>query len=195
MERIDKSVISYISNTTDFSDVDLRVEVHHGKKYLIAYVDVEKVDPNGPKYDPLYDEKLTERNLMRKRRNEGGLFIHNANASLSRRLNAVKKFFGDDVDYEIAFLPKNYKYLDDIEEIIRKELKKINQDYDVKFSWDSDYPSPRVTIYSGSRVNYEDINLKYGNANKFISYIDEKLGGKIKLNEYSWGVSSGKKQS
>ena len=195
MNRLDKSIISYISNTTDFSDVDLRIEEHHGKKYLVAYVDVEKVDPNNPKYDPVYDEKLSERNLAKQRRAQaqGGFVIHNPNASLNRRLNDVKKFFGEDVNYEIAYLPKNYDYLDDLELVIRDAVKKINQDYDISFAWDSDYPSIKLTIYTGSKTNFDEIQKKYETSKNFMEYLDGKLNGKLKVSDYRWSISTGKK--
>ncbi len=58
MNKFDKSLIAYISSTTDFADIDITVEEHHGRKYLIARVDVEKIDENSPKYDQSYAEKL-----------------------------------------------------------------------------------------------------------------------------------------
>jgi len=151
MTRKDKSVISYISTMTDFSDVDLRVEEHHGKKFLVAYVDVTKIDPAHPNYDKEYQEKITG-DKFRENHPIPGLI--SSKASITNRLTDVKKFFGEEnTDYVPAFLPKNHKHLDDIEKEIDAATKKIDPKIDVRIEWDSDFPKPILKFYAKGSVS------------------------------------------
>ena len=189
MTKFDKTLVSYISTTTDFADIDLTVEEHHGSKYLIAHVDVEKIDENSPKYDQSYAEKL-----FRKRKPNQPTFITPMN-SLEKRLVDARKFFGE-LEYKTAFLPKNYESLDGIEKKIQDAVKEINPEFDAKMSWDSDYPKPVLSIYLGDSKNYDIwLKPKYGNStNNFINDIEKKIGNNISLNQYKWRVTSGKKK-
>lgn len=189
MNKFDKSLIAYISSTTDFADIDMTVEEHHGRKYLIARVDVEKIDENSPKYDQSYAEKL-----VRKRKPNQPVFITPMNV-LEKRLGEAGKFFGE-LEYKTAFLPKNYEFLDDIEKKIQDAVKEINPEFDAGMSWDSDYPKPVLTIYLGSSKNYNEFyKVKYGfGGENFLEDIEKKVGDNISLRQYQWRISSSKKK-
>jgi hypothetical protein len=189
MNKFDKTIISYISTTTDFADIDISVEEHHGRKYLIARVDVEKIDENSPKYDESYAEKL-----VRKRRPNQPAFITPMNA-LEKRLVDAGKFFGE-LEYKTAFLPKNYEFLDDIEKKVQEAVKEINPEFDAGMSWDSDYPKPVLTIYLGSSKNYNEFyKANYGlGGENFLEVIEKKVGDNISLRQYQWRISSIKKK-
>ena len=189
MTKFDKTLISYISTTTDFADIDISVEEHHGRKYLIARVDVEKIDENSPKYDQSYAEKL-----VRKRKINQPTFITPMN-SLEKRLGDASKFFGE-LKYMTAFLPKNYESLDGIEKKVQDSVKEINPEFDAEFSWDSDYPKPVLSIYLGGSKNYDEwYKPKYGHSSsKFIGDIEKKIGDNISLNQYKWRILNGKKK-
>jgi hypothetical protein len=188
MNKFDKSVISFISSTTDFSDVDLRVEEHHGDKYMIVYVDVPKVDNNSPQYDEQYDDKVTE-SKRRKSHPIPGLI--SSTSAINTRLTQAKKFFGEEsIKYIPAFLPKNHKYLKDNEKEIDDAAKKIDPRIDAVVGWDSDYPKPTLTFYCNGMSNYSDIKKKYFTGGKFAEVIQELLGDKIKLSSYAWSISS-----
>ena len=189
MTKFDKTLVSYISSTGDFADIDLQVEEHHGSKYLIARVDVEKIDENSPNYDPSYAEKL-----IRKRNPNHPVFITPMN-SLEKRLVDAKKFFGE-LDYKTAFLPKNYKFLDDIEKKVQDAVKEINPEFEAGMSWDSDYPKPILTIYLGSHEKYAGwYKGKYGlGGEDFLEEIEKMIGNNISLRQYKWRISSSKKK-
>jgi len=190
MTKFDKTLISYISTMTDFADIDISVEEHHGSKYLIARVDVEKIDENSPKYDESYAEKL-----VRKRRPNQPVFITPMNA-LEKRLVNAGKFFGE-LEYKTAFLPKNYESLDGIEKKVQDAVKEINPEFDAEFSWDSDYPKPVLSIYLGGSKNYEGwYKPKYGlGGETFLEDIEKKIGDNISLNQYKWRIVNGKKKA
>ena len=189
MNKFDKSLIAYISSTTDFADIDITVEEHHGRKYLIARVDVEKIDENSPNYDQSYAEKL-----VRKRRPNQPVFITPMNA-LEKRLGDAGKFFGE-LEYKTAFLPKNYEFLDDIEKKVQDAVKEINPEFDAGFSWDSDYPKPVLTIYLGSYEKYAGwYKGKYGlGGEDFLEEIEKMIDNSIALRHYTWRISSSKKK-
>jgi hypothetical protein len=188
MTKFDKTLISYISTTTDFADIDISVEEHHGSKYLIARVDVEKIDENSPKYDQSYAEKL-----IRKRKPNQPAFITPMNA-LEKRLVDAEKFFGE-LEYKTAFLPKNHEFLDDIEKKVQEAVKEISPEFDAGISWDSDYPKPVLTIYLGGHKNYNQFyRAKYGlGGENFLEDIEKKVGDNISLRHYQWRISSSKK--
>ena len=190
MNKFDKSIISYISAMSDFADIDLAVEEHHGRKYLIARVDVEKIDENSPKYDQSYAEKL-----VRKRKINQPTFITLMN-SLEKRLVDASKFFGE-LEYKTAFLPKNYESLGGIEKKVQDAVKEINPEFDAEFSWDSDYPKPVLTIYLGGHKNYNEFyRAKYGlGGENFLEDIEKKVGDNISLRHYKWRISSSKKSA
>ena len=190
MTKFDKTLISYISTTTDFADIDISVEEHHGSKYLIARVDVEKIDENSPKYDQSYAEKL-----IRKRKPNQPIFITPMN-SLEKRLGDASKFFGE-LEYKTAFLPKNHEFLDDIEKKVQDTVKEINPEFDAEFSWDSDYPNPVLSIYLGGSKNHDEwYKPKYGHsASKFIEDIEKKIANNISINQYKWRIVNGKKKA
>jgi len=188
MNKFDKSVISFISSTTDFSDVDLRVEEHYGDKYMVVYVDVPKVDENSPQYDEQYADKITE-SKRRKSHPIPGLI--SSTSAINTRLTQAKKFFGEEsIKYIPAFLPKNHKYLKDNEKEIDDAVKKIDPRIDAVVGWDSDYPKPTLTLYCNGMSNYSDIKKKYFTGGEFAEVIQELLGDKIKLSSYAWSISS-----
>jgi hypothetical protein len=188
MTKFDKTLISYISTTTDFADIDISVEEHHGSKYLIARVDVEKIDENSPKYDQSYAEKL-----IRKRKPNQPAFITPMNA-LEKRLVDSRKFFGE-LEYKTAFLPKNHEFLDNIEKKVQDAVKEISPEFDAGISWDSDYPKPVLTIYLGGHKNYNQFyRANYGlGGENFLEDIEKKVGDNISLRHYQWRISSSKK--
>ena len=190
MTKFDKTLISYISTTTDFADIDISVEEHHGHKYLIARVDVEKIDENNPKYDQSYAEKL-----VRKRKINQPTFITPMNA-LEKRLVDAGKFFGE-LEYKTALLPKNYEFLDDIEKKVQDAVKEISPEFDAGISWDSDYPKPVLTIYLGGHKNYNQFyRAKYGlGGENFLEDVEKKVGDNISLRQYKWRISSSKKNA
>jgi hypothetical protein len=190
MTKFDKTLISYISTTTDFADIDISVKEHHGRKYLIARVDVEKIDENSPRYDQSYAEKL-----VRKRKPNQPVFITPMNA-LEKRLVDARKFFGE-LEYKTAFLPKNHEFLDNIEKKVQDAVKEISPEFDAGISWDSDYPKPVLTIYLGGHKNYNQFyRAKYGSGGEnFLEDIEKKVGDNISLRQYKWRISSSKKNA
>ena len=120
MNRFDNTVLSYISTSQNVSDLDLRIEEHDGQKFLILYVDVPKIDVNNPSYDETYRRKILGTDIRKNSRIPG---LVSSKVFLNRMLNEVKKFFGENLKYDVAFLPKNHEYLDKTEEEVQKAFE------------------------------------------------------------------------
>jgi hypothetical protein len=157
MNRFDNTVLSYISTSQNVSDLDLRIEEHDGQKFLILYVDVPKIDVNSPSFDESYRDKISGANIRKNSRIPG---LISSTVFLNRMVNDVKKFFGDNLDYYTAFLPKNHEYIDKYEEEIQKITKELYPEVDVEVEWDSDYPKPILKFYSNGNRNIDSRDLQ-----------------------------------
>jgi len=157
--KLDNTILSYISTLNNASDLDLRIEEHDGQKFLILYVDVPKIDVNGPSFDESYRDKISGAGI---RKNHPIPGLVSSKVFLNRMVNDAKKFFGDKIDYETAFLPKNHEYIDKYEEEIQKITKELYPEVDVEIEWDSDYPKPILKFYyNGNRnINSRDLQPK-----------------------------------
>jgi hypothetical protein len=176
MTRLDKSVLSFISTMTDFDDVDVRIEEHHGEKWFIVYVDLSRFDINGPNYDPNYYYKITDNDRVKDHPIPG---LMGYKSALSSRLREVKKFFGDDIEYNTAFLPKNYDYLKKIEKKIDSVVKSIDPDFRLELTYDQDRPTPIFKAHLGKKYsNYKQLK-------DFWDPIKEILKPEIDMRNYS----------
>ena len=179
MNRFDNTVLSYISTSQNVSDLDLRIEEHDGQKFLILYVDVPKIDVNSSSYDETYRRKILGTDIRKNSRIPG---LVSSKVFLNRMLNEVKKFFGENLKYDVAFLPKNHEYLDKTEEEVQKITKELYPEMDVEASWDSDYPVPLLKFYFGGN---RDINSKE---------LKQKIEEKIKLGTFRTILVHGSKK-
>lgn len=179
MNRFDNTVLSYISTSQNVSDLDLRIEEHDGQKFLILYVDVPKIDVNSSSYDESYRRKISGADIRKNSRIPG---LVSSKVFLNRMLNEVKKFFGENLKYDVAFLPKNHEYLDKTEEEVQKITKELYPEMDVEASWDSDYPVPLLKFYFGGN---RDINSKE---------LQQKIEEKIKLGTFRTILVHGSKK-
>jgi hypothetical protein len=179
MNRFDNTVLSYISTSQNVSDLDLRIEEHDGQKFLILYVDVPKIDVNSSSYDETYRRKILGTDIRKNSRIPG---LVSSKVFLNRMLNEVKKFFGENLKYDVAFLPKNHEYLDKTEEEVQKITKELYPEMDVEASWDSDYPVPLLKFYFGGN---RDINSKE---------LQQKIEEKIKLGTFRTILVHGSKK-
>lgn len=187
MNKIDKSILSYLSTTANFSDVDLRIEEHHGSKYLIVYVDVEKLDRNHPNYDEQYADKITD---DKRRQSHPIPGLVSSTSTINSLIRQAEKFFGEEnTDYKPAFLPKNYKHLDVIEKEIDAATKKIDPKIDVRIEWDSDSPKPILKFYTKGSVNKKDYMDKPFAVQDLLKNIQKELGDNIKIKAYKWSVT------
>ena len=150
MNRFDNTVLSYISTSQNVSDLDLRIEEHDGRKFLILYVDVPKIDYNSSSFDGNYRQKILGTDIRKKSRIPG---LISSKVFLNRLLNEAKKFFGDEIKYDTAFLPKNHEYLDEYEKEIEKISKEVEPQIDVEASWDSDYAIPILKFYFNRKTD------------------------------------------
>lgn len=170
MNKFDNTVLSYISTSQNVSDLDLRIEEHDGQKFLILYVDVPKIDVNSSSYDEGYRRKILGTDIRKNSRIPG---LISSTVFLNRMLNDAKKFFGDEINYEKAFLPKNHEYLDEYEKEIEKITKEVEPQIDVEASWDSDYPVPLLKFYFNGKMDIETKDT-----------LKQKIGEKINLDTF-----------
>lgn len=180
MNRFDNTVLSYIGTSQNVSDLDLRIEEHDGQKFLILYVDVPKIDVNSSSYDESYRRKISGTDIRKNSRIPG---LVSSKVFLNRMLNEVKKFFGEDLKYDVAFLPKNHEYLDKTEEEIQKITKELYPEMDVEASWDSDYPKPILKFYFGGNRSIDSKELQ------------QKIEEKIKLDTFRTILVHGSKKN
>lgn len=152
MNKLDNTVLSYISTFSNASDCDLRIEEHDGQKFLVLYVDVPKIDVNSSSYDESYRRKILGTDLRKSHRIPG---LVSSKVFLNRMVNETKKFFGEEIKYETAFLPKNYEYLDEYEKEIEKIAKEIEPQMDIEIVWDQDYPIPILKFYFNGKMDIE----------------------------------------
>lgn len=152
MNKLDNTVLSYISTFSNASDCDLRIEEHDGQKFLVLYVDVPKIDFNSSSFDERYRRKILGTDLRSAHRIPG---LVSSKVFLNRMVNETRKFFGDEIKYETAFLPKNYEYLDDYEKEIEKIAKEIEPQMDIEIVWDQDYPIPILKFYFNNKMDIE----------------------------------------
>jgi hypothetical protein len=152
MNKFDNTVLSYISTVSDVSDCDLRIEEYDGQKFLTLYVDIPKIDYNSPSFDESYRRKILGTDLKNAHRMPG---LVSSKVFLNRMVNESKKFFGDEIKYETAFLPKNYEYLDDYEKEVEKITKEVEPQLDVEIIWDQDYPIPILKFYFNGKWDIE----------------------------------------
>ena len=179
MNRFDNTILSYISTSQNVSDLDLRIEEHDGHKFLILYVDVPKIDVNSSSYDESYRRKISGADIRKNSRIPG---LVSSKVFLNRMLNEVKKFFGEDLKYDVAFLPKNHEYLDKTEEEIQKITKELYPEMDVEASWDSDYSKPILKFYFGGNRSIDSKELQ------------QKIEEKIKLDTFRTILVHGSKK-
>lgn len=152
MTKFDRTVLSYISTILDVSDLDLRIEEHDGQKFLILYVDVPKIDHNNSSFDANYRRKILGTDLRMTHRIPG---LVSSRVFLNRMVNEAKKFFGDEIKYETAFMPKNYEYLDEYEKEIQKIAKEVEPQMSIEIVWDQDYPIPILKFYFNGKMDIE----------------------------------------
>ena len=180
MNRFDNTVLSYISTSQNVSDLDLRIEEHDGQKFLILYVDVPKIDVNNPSYDETYRRKILGTDIRKNSRIPG---LISSKVFLNRMLNDTKKFFGDEIKYETAFLPKNHEYLDEYEKEIEKITKEVEPQIDIEASWDSDYAIPILKFYFNGNRSIDSKELQ------------QKIEEKIKLGTFRTILVHGSKKN
>lgn len=152
MNKLDNTVLSYISTFSNASDCDLRIEEHDGQKFLILYVDVPKIDVNSSSYDESYRRKILGTDLRKSHRIPG---LVSSKVFLNRMVNEAKKFFGNEIEYGTGFLPKNYEYLDEYEKEIQKIAKEVEPQMSIEIVWDQDYPIPILKFYFNGKMDIE----------------------------------------
>jgi len=152
MNKLDNTVLSYISTFSNASDCDLKIEEHDGQKFLILYVDVPKIDYNSPSFDGSYRRKILGTDLRMAHRIPG---LVSSRVFLNRMVNEAKKFFGSEIEYETAFMPKNYEYFDEYEKEIQKIAKEVEPQMSIEIVWDQDYPIPILKFYFNGKMDIE----------------------------------------
>lgn len=182
MTRLDKSVLSFISTMTDFGDVDVRIEEHRGEKFFIVYVDLSRFDINSPNYDSKYYDKITNKERV-KDHPIPGLLGHKS--ALSSRLREAQKFFGEDINYTTAFLPKNYDYLNKIEKKVESVIKSVDPDFKLELTYDQDRPSPMFKAHLGNKYG------SYKQLKDFWDPIIESLKPEIDMKNYGLAITHG----
>jgi hypothetical protein len=175
MNRLDKAVLSYITTTSNLNDVDLRIEEYDGAKWIIAYIDWSKLDKNGPNYNPEYREKIT----MESRRKNAMGFVFSSKTFLESAHNEAKKFFGEDIKYHLAFIPKNYDYIKSIEKTIQEKTKLIDPEAEIGFTNDQDRATPIL------RVSTKEYNSTPNYFKEFFDELQSELEGQIDLSSYT----------
>jgi hypothetical protein len=181
MNRFDNAVLSYVSTNLDVSNLDLRIEEHDGQKFLILYVDVPKIDVNSSSYDESYRRKISGTDVRKNSRIPG---MVSSKVFLNSLLNNAKNFFGNDLKYETAFLPKNYEYLEEYEKEIEKITKEVEPQIDIEVIWDQDFPIPILKFYFGNNINIEKKDA-----------LKQKIGEKINLGAFRTLLVHGSKKN
>jgi len=161
---------------------EFKIEQHHNDFFLILVVDCEKMDKNSGKFDSEYKDALVDDSLT-------GIqaFVNRPIGKIERIAEEIKKFFS--VEVRVSFNFKNYKYLDKIEEEIRRAIKQTSRpEVTTVMSADGGDPKIRLGLYN-FKYWYPQIENKNGMVKKYIDELQKVLGSKINLESYNWVIS------
>ena len=160
---------------------EFKIEQHHNDFFLILVVDCEKMDKNSGKFDSEYRDALVDDSLT-------GIqaFINRPIGKIERIAEEIKKFFS--VEVRVSFNFKNYKYLDKIEEEIRRVIKKTSRpEVTAVMSADGGDPKIRLGLYN-FEMNVHSANTIYQEE------LQSMLSNRIDLSQYRLITTAGPKK-
>ena len=166
-KSLHKAVLSFVQ--LQHPDVEFEIETNYGDDYLMAVIDVSKMDKNSPNFDENYKKKFTPEKSHEYDFGHKTKFIENL-------VKSVTNFFSEKIRGGYKF--KNYEYLDKIETDINQVVKKIDSNYNFTFSADSHNP-----ILNG----YFSIIDKDTDIDEFIDKVENLTKNNVKIrNNYNY---------
>lgn len=180
-----KLLSKFVKSQTKRDDLDIVVENHEGKDYLILVVDWAKMDKNSDSYDESYSNFV--RDVGRK--TGGGFFFLMRHTCLTDLTFNAKKLL--DLDLEYGFKFKNYDHLDDIESKVSNAIKQTEYpqiEIGLSAEWES--PILKMDFYN---VPYHLFD-NWDNFKNYQSELEIIMNNKIDLDQYRITTTSGEKK-
>jgi hypothetical protein len=175
-DKFEKAIVRFSHMITGRNDLDLKVENHHNKNYLVLTVDWAKVDKNSGSYDESYSNFVRDKN----RKNNGGLFILSRFNCLTNVISQAKKLL--DVKLEPGFSFKNYDHLDEVERKVSEAiLESKYPQIEVKFYGEWDSPILKFGFYNVPMEEFKS----WDDFQYYIFELEDIMNNQIDLGQYS----------
>ena len=118
MTSLDKAFLGYIQLKSKNKNLDFRIETHHGRSYLMLYIDCAKMDRNTSEYDEEYYNFFVS-----KRPKNVEIWIVDEPGKYEHMIEKAEQDLGIKKNYHFSFAYKNYDYIDGIDDKINQILK------------------------------------------------------------------------
>jgi hypothetical protein len=160
MDNQQRALLHFIQLRSKNPEYDFRFLEHDGRKYVALYVDSAKMDKNSPSYDENYRNGIAPK-IDRPR--QGFFFPTPRTKKFENLIDDAKKFIGIKENYWFCFQQKNYEYLEEVGEKIKKIIQNEYEGSTCEFGADSDDPLIEMLV----------ANVGYGENDDFKTKTDE----------------------
>jgi hypothetical protein len=160
MDNQQRALLHFMQLRSKNPDYDFRFLEHDGRKYVALYVDSAKMDKNSPSYDENYRNGIAPK-IDRPR--QGFFFPTPRTKKFENLIDDAKKFIGIKENYWFCFQQKNYEYLEEVGEKIKKIIQNEYEGSTCEFGADSDDPLIEMLV----------ANVGYGENDEFKTKTDE----------------------
>jgi hypothetical protein len=160
MDNQQRALLHFMQLRSKNPDYDFRFLEHGDRKYVALYVDSAKMDKNSPSYDENYRNGIAPK----RDRPRQGLFFPTPRArKFENLMYDAKKLIGIKEDYWFCFQQKNYEYLEEVGEKIKKIIQNEYEGGTFEFGADSSDPLIEMLVS----------NVGYGENDDFKNKTDE----------------------
>jgi len=182
-----KSIVDFVKQKLGRDDLDLRIEITDDKRpYLVLTVDCMKMDKNSGKFDQSYFNFVTNANKEKPK----GLYLDFGSNVFTPIINDFNKYMKFDLSSWFNY--KNHDYIDDIENIIEKAIKKSSYpEIEIGFRGSGENPKLALTFYNVPTEFMNDYNKGESLHEKYIQELNQLTG--LDLNQYAIGRTMGEK--
>ena len=160
MDNQQRALLHFMQLRSKNPEYDFRFLEHDGRKYVALYVDSAKMDKNSPSYDENYRNGIAPK-IDRPR--QGFFFPTPRTKKFENLIDDAKKFIGIKENYWFCFQQKNYEYLEEVGEKIKKIIQNEYEGGTFEFGADSSDPLIEMLVS----------NVGYGENGDFKNKTDE----------------------
>jgi len=160
MDNQQRALLHFMQLRSKNPEYDFRFLEHGDRKYLALYVDTAKMDKNSPSYDENYRNSIVPK---RDRPRQGLFFPTPRSKKFENLIDDAKKFIGIKEHYWFCFQQKNYEYLEEVSEKIKKIIQNEYEGSSCEFGADSNDPLIEMLV----------ANVGYGENDVFKTKNDE----------------------
>jgi hypothetical protein len=157
MDNQQKALLHFTQLKSKNPEYDFRFLEHGDRKYLALYVDAAKMDKNSPSYDENYRKVIAPE---RKRPTQGLFFPVSRSKKFEDLIDDAKKFIGIKERYWFCFQQKNYEYLDEVGEKIKKIIQNEYEGSSCEIGADSSDPLIEILFTNVGHQQSDDFKTK-----------------------------------